>query len=40
MHVQKKIEAAQNLLGQTKKCVSGFMLLKIGVGRSDYFFIF
>ena len=30
-----------NWLGKTKNmCVSGYMLLKIRVGRSDYFFVF
>ena len=34
------IESETSIRPNKKMCVSGYMLLKIRVGRSDYFFIF
>ena len=36
----EKIGSIDNKAKQKDMCVSGYMLLKIRVGRSDYFFLF
>ena len=37
---KSSIESETSIRPNKKMCVSGYMLLKIRVGRSDYFFIF